>query len=60
LIVATLEFLRQSPPGDLAQAGLETVWAWALAHWRPARFEALKTAPVPAAPDWDARTENSA
>jgi len=60
LIVATLEFLRQSPPGDLARAGLEAVWTWALAHWQPRRFEALKTAPVPAASDRDARTEISA
>jgi glutamyl-Q tRNA(Asp) synthetase len=54
LIVATLEFLRQSPPGDLAQAGLEAVWTWALAHWQPRRFEALRIAPVPAASDRDA------
>ena len=60
VIVATLEFLRQSPPLGLARAGLETVWAWALAHWQPRRFEALRSAPVPAAPGRDARTEISA
>jgi glutamyl-Q tRNA(Asp) synthetase len=60
LVVATLEFLRQSPPGGLARAGLGEVWEWALAHWEPRRFEAVRAAPAPATPGWGERMENSA
>ena len=39
-LVAALRFLQQSPPADLAAAGLRDVWRWALANWRPAVFAA--------------------
>jgi glutamyl-Q tRNA(Asp) synthetase len=59
LIVATLEFLRQAPPAGLARATLGTVWAWATEHWQPQRFEAVRTAPAPAASRGDATMEHS-
>ena len=36
-VVAALDFLGQSPPADLAAAGLDAVWSWARANWRLAR-----------------------
>jgi len=41
MIVAVLGFLRQQPPPGLAQAGLDDLWQWAVAHWRPDRFAGL-------------------
>lgn len=31
-----LRFLRQEPPSELRQAGLATMWEWAIGHWTPA------------------------
>ncbi|MBN8474007.1 tRNA glutamyl-Q(34) synthetase GluQRS [Sulfuritalea sp.] len=33
-LVAALRFLGQAPPADLALAGVDDVWRWALANWR--------------------------
>lgn len=33
-LVAALRFLGQAPPADLALAGVDEVWRWALANWR--------------------------
>ncbi|MBL8480289.1 MAG: tRNA glutamyl-Q(34) synthetase GluQRS, partial [Sterolibacteriaceae bacterium] len=33
-LVAALRFLGQAPPADLALAGVDDVWCWALANWR--------------------------
>lgn len=60
LVVATLEFLRQRPPGELAQATLEEVWAWARRNWEPQRFQAVTTATAPATSGSDATMEHSA
>jgi len=29
-----LHFLGQTPPAELASESLETIWTWAIAHWR--------------------------
>jgi len=60
LVVATLEFLRQQPPGELAQAPLEEVWAWARENWRPQRFEAVTSAAAPTTSGNDAAMEYTA
>jgi glutamyl-Q tRNA(Asp) synthetase len=38
LLWAVLEFLRQSPPAELAGGPVGEVWAWATSHWAPQRF----------------------
>jgi len=37
-LVHCLEFLKQSPPGTLAKAPVQDVWAWAKANWHPERL----------------------
>ena len=32
-LVQALRFLGQAPPRDLANAGIEEVWGWAISHW---------------------------
>lgn len=32
-LVHVLDLLGQQPPGDLAKAGLEAIWHWAIDHW---------------------------
>lgn len=38
LLYEALRFLRQSPPAELAGAGLQEIWKWALGSWRIARL----------------------
>jgi glutamyl-Q tRNA(Asp) synthetase len=38
LLWAVLDFLRQSPPAELAGGPVEEIWAWATSHWEPQRF----------------------
>jgi glutamyl-Q tRNA(Asp) synthetase len=47
-IVTALQFLNQKPPRELARERLETIWSWALAHWRPQRIpaELISAGPV--------------
>lgn len=33
-LYAALVFLKQSPPPNLAQASIQDVWTWAIAHWQ--------------------------
>lgn len=33
-LYAALVFLKQSPPQNLAQASIQDVWTWAIAHWQ--------------------------
>ncbi len=33
-----LSVLRQTPPADLGDASIETLWSWAVEHWRPDRL----------------------
>jgi glutamyl-Q tRNA(Asp) synthetase len=41
-IVAALEFLRQGPPRDLADAGCEAALRWGVAHWQPGAFAGVR------------------
>lgn len=34
-LTATLTYLSQGPPPELARAPVKEVWKWALAHWNP-------------------------
>jgi glutamyl-Q tRNA(Asp) synthetase len=34
-LTATLTYLTQSPPPELANAAIKDVWSWALENWRP-------------------------
>lgn len=42
-LLAALRFLGQSPPPALRQEALETVWAWAIAHWRPGSIPRVRS-----------------
>ncbi len=33
VLLSVLDFLGQEPPAELADAALEDIWRWALAHW---------------------------
>jgi glutamyl-Q tRNA(Asp) synthetase len=41
-IVAVLEFLRQQPPRELAEASSEQALRWGVAHWHPEKFTGLR------------------
>jgi len=41
-----LRFLGQRPPEDLAQADLDTLWAWARAHWALSQVPQAKAQPI--------------
>jgi len=41
-IVAALDFLRQGPPRDLADAGCEAALRWGVAHWQPRAFAGVR------------------
>lgn len=41
-----LNFLRQSPPGELRSAELDTLWSWAIEHWTTAPLRGLSQAAV--------------
>ena len=45
-VAAVLEFLRQQLPPGLAQAGLDEVLRWGVAHWRPDRFAGIDSCRV--------------
>jgi glutamyl-Q tRNA(Asp) synthetase len=45
-----LNWLEQAPPAALARAAVAEVWAWALAHWRPARLAGCRERRVDASP----------
>lgn len=34
ILVRALRFLNQSPPDELEHAPINTIWTWAIAHWR--------------------------
>ena len=38
LLWAVLDFLRQSPPAELAGGPVGELWGWATSHWQPQRF----------------------
>ncbi len=46
-LVLALDLLRQAPPAALARATPRDVWAWALAHWRPAALTGVEQARAP-------------
>jgi glutamyl-Q tRNA(Asp) synthetase len=39
-LVTALKFLRQDPPGELADETVETIWTWATDHWQPDKLAA--------------------
>ena len=41
-----LRFLRQEPPSELRLCGVETLWEWAIQHWRMQPLVGLHRAPV--------------
>jgi glutamyl-Q tRNA(Asp) synthetase len=41
-----LRFLRQSPPRELLKSRVETLWEWAIDHWRVQPLRHLRQAPV--------------
>jgi glutamyl-Q tRNA(Asp) synthetase len=47
-LVATLGFLGQRPPAELARGTLEEFWDWALENWSLERVPRISSAPVPA------------
>jgi glutamyl-Q tRNA(Asp) synthetase len=49
-LAAALGFLGQAPPAWLASAGVDEVWAWALAHWCLTRVPRKRALPAPAGP----------
>lgn len=44
-IMAALRFLQQNPPPYLIHENLETIWKWAIAHWRPTQIPAVSSIP---------------
>jgi len=46
-LVATLEFLGQQPPRELARATVKELWNWALKNWSLARVARAATIPAP-------------
>ncbi len=46
ILVNALSGLRQQPPGDLRDATLPDIWAWAIDHWNPAPLRAVTTIPT--------------
>jgi len=47
-LVAALDFLGQSPPSDLARAGVRTVWQWAMENWERGKIPRVRARPAPA------------
>jgi glutamyl-Q tRNA(Asp) synthetase len=47
-LVATLSFLGQQPPRDLARGTIREFWAWALENWRLDRVPRVASARIPA------------
>ncbi len=41
-----LDFLKQSPPAELANDGLDDLWTWAIGNWNPAALKRLRKIPV--------------
>jgi glutamyl-Q tRNA(Asp) synthetase len=41
-----LDFLRQSPPGELRSTELEALWGWAINHWTTAPLQGLNQVAV--------------
>lgn len=48
---SVLELLRQSPPAGLARAAAPEVLAWAIEHWRPQAFHAVRDIEISQPPD---------
>ena len=46
-LYAALQFLGQGPPAELQDGGLNALWDWALAHWRPQHIPRAPTITVP-------------
>lgn len=48
VLADALDFLGQAPPAELAEAGLATLWQWAIDHWSMARVPRSRVVPAPA------------
>ena len=48
MLLAALEFLRQTPPRDLAGARAPDILVWAAAHWDTQRIPRCRALPAPA------------
>lgn len=46
VLVRAIDALGQHPPADLADAGLESIWDWATANWRPLALAGQKSIPA--------------
>lgn len=47
-LIDALRFLGQAPPAELAEAGLDELWRWAIAHWDRNTLPRCRSAPSPA------------
>lgn len=48
-LMSALHFLGQQPPARLADADIDALWNWAIAHWRLDRIPRTRFAPAPVA-----------
>ncbi|WP_374263475.1 tRNA glutamyl-Q(34) synthetase GluQRS [Zoogloea sp.] len=48
VLADALDFLGQAPPAELAEAGLATLWQWAIDHWSMERVPRSRVVPAPA------------
>jgi glutamyl-Q tRNA(Asp) synthetase len=46
-LIEALCFLGQDPPPELREAGLNGIWRWAVANWRPDRIPTAEVSPAP-------------
>lgn len=46
VLVSALDALGQNPPADLGTSGLESIWDWAVANWRPTAMQGQKCIPA--------------
>ncbi len=46
-LIQVLRFLGQDPPPELAAAGEQTLWQWAIAEWRIERVPRVRQLPAP-------------
>jgi glutamyl-Q tRNA(Asp) synthetase len=45
-LISVLDFLRQQPPAELRQGGVEEVFGWAIENWQPERLKGCQQIPA--------------